>query len=119
MLKINLSGRKAVKLLKAAFVADIDALKEHHSVYTLMTNNGGGVIDDAILTCTGQNSYYLVSNASRADEVIKRLKVTEVSCVMLNVIDFYWQQLHEEDKIEADIDVLEDKSLLALQGGSL
>ena len=56
-------------------MADVDALKEHRSAYTLMTNNDGGVIDDAILTYTGQNSYYLVSNASRADAVIKRLKV--------------------------------------------
>ena len=57
-------------------MADVDALKEQHSVYTLMTNDDGGIIDDAILTCTGENSYYLVSNASRADEVIKRLKVS-------------------------------------------
>ena len=56
-------------------MVDVDALKEHHSVYTLLTNDDGGIIDDAILTCTGQNSYYLVSNASRADEVMKRLKV--------------------------------------------
>ena len=66
---------KVVDLIKAAFVADVDALKEHHSAYTLMTNDDGGVIDDAILTYTGKNSYYLVSNASRADAVIKRLKV--------------------------------------------
>lgn len=57
-------------------MANVDALKEQHSVYTLMTNDDGGIIDDAILTCTGENSYYLVSNASRADEVIKRLKVS-------------------------------------------
>ena len=75
ILKINLSGAKVVDLIKAAFVADVDALKEHHSAYTLMTTDDGGVIDDAILTCTGQNSYYLVFNASRADAVMKRLKV--------------------------------------------
>lgn len=56
-------------------MADVNALKEHHSAYTLMTTDDGGVIDDAILTYTGQKSYYLVSNASRADAVIKRLKV--------------------------------------------
>ena len=66
---------KVVDLIKAAFVADVDALTEHHSAYTLMTNDDGGIIDDAILTYTGKNSYYLVSNASRADAVIKRLKV--------------------------------------------
>ena len=77
-LQINLSGKKVADLIKAAFVADVDALKEHHSVYTLMTTNDGGVIDDAILTCTGQDSYYLVSNASQAGEVIKRLKVITI-----------------------------------------
>jgi len=74
--KVNLSGVKIVDLIKVAFVADVDVLKERHSVYTLMTNEDGGIIDDAILTCTDHNSYYLVSNASRADEVMKRLRVT-------------------------------------------
>lgn len=78
---MTLSGAKVVDLIKAAFVADVDALKEHCSAYTLMTNDEGGVIDDAILTCTGNNSYYLVSNASRADEVMKRLKVNTQSTV--------------------------------------
>lgn len=83
-LQINLSGKKVADLIKAVSVADVDALKEHHSVYTLMTTNDGGVIDDAILTCTGQDSYYLVSNASRAGEVIKRLKVITIKVSFCN-----------------------------------
>ena len=114
--KVNLSGVKVVDLIKAAFVADVDALNEHRSAYTMMTNDDGGIIDDAILTCTGHNSYYLVSNASRADEVMKRLKVTvQFSCLIIWLF-YKWQQVHEENQIEANIEVLEDKSLLALQG---
>ena len=83
ILKIHLSGVKVVDLINVAFVADVDALKEHHGVYTLMTNDAGGIIDDAILTCTGQNSYYLVSNASRADSVTERLKVIEALLILI------------------------------------
>lgn len=114
--KINLGGVKVIDLIKAAFVADVDALKEQHSVYTLMTNDDGGIIDDAILTCTGENSYYLVSNASRADEVIKRLKVSHHHLYVTLCVWLWWQQIHQEKQIEADINVLEDNSLLALQG---
>ncbi|XP_065911894.1 aminomethyltransferase, mitochondrial-like [Dysidea avara] len=102
MLQANLSGPQVTKLLKALFVADVDALTQHHSVYTLLTNDNGGIIDDAILTCTGQDSYYLVSNASRADTVTTRLK-----------------QVHEEQQADANIDILMEYSLLALQGPAM
>ena len=75
LIQVNLSGPQVAQLLKATLVADVDALAQHHSIYTLLTNDNGGIIDDAILTCTGQDSYYLVSNASRADAVTTRLKV--------------------------------------------
>lgn len=42
---------------------------------TLLTNNNGGIIDDCIITRTGASSFYIVSNAGRADVDLQHLQV--------------------------------------------
>ena len=48
-----------------------------HSTGTLslFTNSRGGIIDDCIITRTGESSFYIVSNASRAEIDLKHLQV--------------------------------------------
>ena len=40
-----------------------------------MTNESGGIIDDVIVTRTGDHSFYIVANAGCADKDLLHLKV--------------------------------------------
>lgn len=41
----------------------------------MFTTSTGGIIDDCIVTRTGSDSFYIVSNASRADVDLNHMKV--------------------------------------------
>lgn len=41
----------------------------------MITNDGGGIVDDCIITRDGPKSFYVVSNAGCADKVTTALKV--------------------------------------------
>ena len=42
---------------------------------SLFTNRHGGIIDDCIITRTGASSFFIVSNASRAEVDLNHLQV--------------------------------------------
>ena len=41
----------------------------------MFTTYNGGIIDDCIVTRTGENNFYVVSNAGRADVDLHHMKV--------------------------------------------
>lgn len=41
----------------------------------MFTTAVGGIIDDCIVTRTGENTFYIVSNAGRADADLHHMKV--------------------------------------------
>lgn len=43
---------------------------------SVLTNDGGGIIDDCIITRVGPNSFYMVCNAGCADKDLKHLNVS-------------------------------------------
>lgn len=42
---------------------------------SMFTTAKGGIIDDCIVTRTGENTFYIVSNAGRADADLHHIKV--------------------------------------------
>ena len=50
---------------------------------SLLTNNSGGIIDDCIITRIGTTSFYIVSNAGRAEVDLHHLQVihNNVQCM--------------------------------------
>jgi aminomethyltransferase len=95
--EIEVEGPKAVELLQAMLSNDVGKLAEGEAQYTLLTNEGGGIVDDLIVYRTGPCRFLLVVNASNRDA------------------DYDW--LVEHELRGSDVrDVSDEYALLAVQG---
>ncbi len=96
MLQTSLKGKDSVDYLEKICCGDIKELKNGQSLYTLLLNTKGTIVDDAIVQKIDENDFYLVSNAGCRDKVKPYLK---------------------DMKTELQVDIEEiDKSLIAIQG---
>ncbi len=68
------SGRGAEAFLNRALTNDISKLAIGHGQYTLLLNEGGGVIDDLIAYRTSDREFFLVVNASKIAEDWQQLQ---------------------------------------------
>ncbi|MDX1796417.1 MAG: glycine cleavage system aminomethyltransferase GcvT [Hydrogenovibrio sp.] len=93
--QIKLVGPKAAEALESLVPVDIVDLPEMRQRYALFTNERGGVLDDLMVTHAGDH-LFLVVNAACKQQDIEHLKTRLAG--------------------QCDIEVLEDKALLALQG---
>jgi len=62
MLQLTFQGETAKEFLDYLVVGDILELKENETMYTLITNENGGIVDDCVVTNAGDH-YYVVLNA--------------------------------------------------------
>ena len=99
MSQLALSGPDAERLLEHSTVADARKLSNGSATLSMFTNARGGIIDDCIVTRDGPDSFYIVANASRKNEVIQQLQVE-----------------NERKSFDAIIVPLIERSLVALQG---
>jgi len=93
--QVVLEGSGSAALLESLTPANVQGLALHAQAYTLLTTPAGGVIDDLIITRWGDERFFLVINASRKDDDLQHLRA----------------HLNGQS-----LTVLEDRSLLALQG---
>ncbi|MFV8819013.1 glycine cleavage system aminomethyltransferase GcvT [Haliea sp. E17] len=93
--QVVVSGPGAAAALERLLPADLEGLGEHRQTYSLLTNGEGGVRDDLIVTRWGPDTFFLVVNAACKEQDIAYLR---------------------ENLPGLEIDVLEDRALLALQG---
>jgi aminomethyltransferase len=95
--QLRLRGAGAAQALERLCPGDIQALAPMRQRYTLFTNDGGGILDDLMVTNAGDHLFVVV-NAACKDADIAHLR----------------RHLGNEVAIE----VLADRALLALQGPS-
>jgi len=95
--QVVIEGAGAVAMLERLVPADVEGLGTDQQTYTLFTNDGGGVLDDLIVTRWGPDKFFLVVNAACKAEDIAHL------------------QAHLDGQT---LTVLEEQALLALQGPS-
>ncbi len=88
-------GDDPVAALEAIVPGDLAALSDGQMRYTMFTNDQGGILDDLMVTRRG-NHLFLVVNAACKDQDFAHMKA--------NLSD------------GNDLEVMEDKALLALQG---
>jgi aminomethyltransferase len=93
--QVRLTGDDVAAKLEALVPGNLKALKPGAMRYTLFTNEAGGILDDLIVTNAG-DSLFVVVNAACKDQDIA----------------------HMTDNLDCDIEVLDDRALLALQGPS-
>jgi len=93
--QVIISGADSTAALESLVPVDLQALPEHGQVYALLTNEAGGVRDDLIITRWGPERFFLVINAACKEQDIAYLR---------------------ERLPGQEIEVLESRALLALQG---
>jgi len=76
--EIEIEGPTARDLLQATLSNDVDRLEPGDAQYTLVTNEGGGIVDDVILYRLDGHRYLIVANASNAAAVFEWLKEREL-----------------------------------------
>ena len=93
--QLILSGNKPADALEALVPGDISALKEGRMRYSLLLGEDGGVLDDLMVTATPTGLYVVVNGA---------VKHQDIAFLRANLPG------------SIDINHLEDRALLALQG---
>ncbi|WP_146360142.1 glycine cleavage system aminomethyltransferase GcvT [Arthrobacter yangruifuii] len=71
--EVEVTGSDAGAFLDYALVGKLSAVKPGRAKYSLITNNGGGIIDDLISYRLAENAYLVVPNAGNADTVAAEL----------------------------------------------
>jgi aminomethyltransferase len=77
--ELEVEGPRAHDFLQSLLSNDLDKLAPGHAQYTLLTNEGGGIIDDLIAYRLEQCRYLLLVNASNRDADYGWVKEREVS----------------------------------------
>ena len=75
--EIHVDGPTAQEFLQSVLSNDVDKLSDGDAQYTLLTNEGGGIIDDLIAYRLAHGEFYLVVNASNREAVYGWLKERE------------------------------------------
>jgi aminomethyltransferase len=95
--ELEVEGPKAHELLQSLLSNDLDKVEPGGAQYTLLTNEGGGIVDDLIAYRLERGRYLLIVNASNRET------------------DFRW--LKEREIPGSDVrDVSDEYALLAVQG---
>jgi aminomethyltransferase len=88
--ELEIEGPTARDLLQGVLSNDVDRLQNGDAQYTLLTNRGGGIVDDLILYRLGDCRYLIVANASNAAAVFDWLQERELrGSDVRNVSDEY------------------------------
>jgi aminomethyltransferase len=95
--ELEVEGPRATDLLQGTLSNDLSKLEAGEAQYTLLTNEGGGVIDDLIAYKLDDFRHLLIVNASNREA------------------DFRWLKKHEVPGSDVR-DVSDDYALLAVQG---
>jgi len=93
--QVRLTGDDAAAALEALVPGDIKGLGERRMRYTLFLNETGGILDDLMVTNAGDH-LFLVVNAARKEHDVAHLT--------------------ERLKGRAEVELLDDLALMALQG---
>ena len=93
--QIQCTGPQASTELEKVTPADLTGLATRRQIYTVMTNDAGGIIDDIMITRT-PTGFYIVLNAACADKDIKHLRTMLGS--------------------SCNLEIMNNHSLIALQG---
>ena len=95
--ELEVEGPRATELLQSLLSNDLARIEPGGAQYTLLTNDGGGIVDDLIVYKLDEYRYLLIVNASNREA------------------DFRW--LKERELRGSDVrDVSDDYALLAVQG---
>ncbi len=67
--QLTVSGPGAAEALEALLPGDISALKPGRMRYSLLLGENGGILDDLMVTCRGDDFYLVVNGAMKWDDI--------------------------------------------------
>ncbi|KAK4877979.1 hypothetical protein RN001_010485 [Aquatica leii] len=67
MLQTEIRGKECIPFFEKLCTADIASMNDGASALTVFTNEGGGILDDLIVTKLSDDHLYVVSNAGRKE----------------------------------------------------
>ena len=85
--QLIISGENAIYEFEKLIPAEISNLNYDHSIYSVLTNVNGGIIDDLIIT-RNTESIRLVVNAVNKKQVIEYLTTHLNNCMINEIIDY-------------------------------
>ena len=94
--QVRVCGAGTARALESLVPVELESLARDSQVYAVFTNETGGILDDLIITCWGEDDFFLVFNAACREQDLSHLRA------------------HLSAPIT--IEVLADRALLALQG---
>ena len=65
---VDISGSDAMPWLRKLLTNDVKKLEQGKALYSCLCNEQGGVIDDLIVYCMGDNDYRLIVNAATREK---------------------------------------------------
>ena len=68
--RLNISGPQSGPFLDWIVTANASDLRRNRARYAMICNEDGGIIDDTVFYCRGEDSYLLVCNASNRQYVV-------------------------------------------------
>ena len=99
-------GVEAKKFMRYILTNDVDKIEDGHALYSLITNNDGGIIDDLIVYKFHNEKFRIVSNCSTFDAVKNFFE--------LNIVKFDCEFLHKTSL--GILAIQGPKSEIALEG---
>ena len=99
-------GRTATAFLEWMTPSDLRTLAPYTSILSLVLNDKGGILDDAILTKHSDETFYMVSNAGQRDTVVKWFKDKLKQ----------WNSSERGKVGPVELELMDGWGLLALQG---
>jgi aminomethyltransferase len=96
--RCTVKGVDAAALLDYLLTRDISPMKINQGHYTAMCNNHGGIIDDLVVFCLDEDTFFVVYNASNREK------------------DYKWICSHTKDFNIQTRDVSDEVAMFALQG---
>ena len=96
--EIEVRGPDAAGVLDAVLVGDLGSLRVGRAKYTLLCDDGGGVVDDLVVYRPGEEDFLVVANAANVGEVAGALATAAVG------------------RDATAVDVTADVALIAVQG---
>ncbi|MBV8484126.1 MAG: glycine cleavage system aminomethyltransferase GcvT [Verrucomicrobia bacterium] len=82
--EVEISGPKATEWLNSVLTNNLERLAIGEGQYTLMLNDGGGVIDDLIVYRRSETGYFLVVNAAKIGEDVSWLQDHQIEGVSVS-----------------------------------
>lgn len=96
--QVMITGDNAMSFVERITPSSFGKLPDGRAKYTVMTNEKGGIIDDLIITRLASDQFFTVINAGCKDK------------------DIAWMREHLPAGV--NMDILDDRALIALQGGA-